>query len=89
MPVKSGSRPHPRNLAPLLLLFPNVLGLILISELFSMDEMIRYHEDGSLTSCEFKAQALLLLAVAAANIAAGLIMFLNNCQHRPVSDTNH
>lgn len=82
MPVKSGSRPHPRNLAPLLLLFPNVLGLILISELFSMDEMIRYHEDGSLTSCEFKTQAMLLLAVAAANIAAGLTMLLSTSKRK-------
>jgi len=83
MPRKSGSRPRPRNLASLLLLFLNVLGLILVGELLSMDEAIRYHKDGSITSCEFKDEALLLLTVAAANVSAGLIALLCACQQRP------
>ncbi|MNK21263.1 hypothetical protein D3C87_395160 [compost metagenome] len=82
MPVKSGSRPLSRILASLLLLFLNILGLILIWELLSIDEMIRYHKDGGITSREFRAQALALLAIAAANLAASLITFLA-CYYRP------
>lgn len=83
MHMKSGSRPRPRNLAPLLLLFLNVLGLILISELLSMDEMISYHKDGGITSCKFRTQAMLLLAIATTNVAAGLIALLCALKHGP------
>lgn len=82
MPVKSGSGPLSRILASLLLLFLNILGLILIWELLSVDEMIRYQENGGITSCEFRGQVLVLLAVASANLAASLITLLA-CYYRP------
>ncbi|WDO12337.1 hypothetical protein MH928_13510 [Flavobacterium sp. WW92] len=82
MPVKSGSGPLSRNLASLLLLFLNILGLILIWELLSVDEMIRYQGNGGITSCEFRAQTLVLLAIATTNLSASLIALLA-CYYRP------
>lgn len=83
MKRKGSSKMRTRIVASLLLLFLNALGIVLVSKLLSVDEMVRYHGNGGITSSQYRIQALLLLAIAAANLAACLVAVICTYYERP------
>lgn len=84
------SKPRTWDIASLLLLLLNAIGMVVVGELLSVDEIVRYHSDGAITSSQFRMQAMLLLAVVAANGAACLVSIICAFSDRPdrPEDTN-